>query len=275
MIGIFSLSYLPQNLQAQTAPAVAQPREQLSLDRGRLFHEGEIPFPVITGHQVSYDNAKAGKASGSAAPEYHDSAWQTVDLPHDWAVEQPFDQKANVSQGSHARGMGWYRKYFRLDSADRGKYFELHFDGIATHCTIGVNGVLAARNWCGYTSVYVDITPFARYSSDLNIIAVQVDAVAQEGWWYEGAVPYRHTWLLKQNPVYIQTDGVCANPVRNPHAQWTIPVEVTLDSSEKATAKVEFESTLYYFCCPHDLQQRICDTLEVEMVGAAKSLDYK
>lgn len=236
---------LADDSRPSNAPsAEASLRERLSLDRGWLFHEGDIAFPVIIGHQQSYNNAKAGSSWGAAAPGFDDSSWRQVDLPHDWAVEQPFDQKANISQGYRARGMGWYRKYFRLDPADHGKHIEIQLDGIATHCTIWVNGVLAARNWCGYTSVYIDITPFANFGSDVNTIAVQVDAVAQEGWWYEGAGRYRHAWLVKRNPVHIQTDGVYANPVRNPKGKWSIPVEVALYNSGKTAAAVEVESTL-------------------------------
>jgi beta-galactosidase len=220
------------------------PRERLSLDRGWLFHEGDIPFPVITVHQASYDNAKAGSSWGAAAPVYDDSSWKKVDLPHDWAVEQPFDPKANLSEGYRPRGMGWYRKHFRLDPADHGKHLELQFDGIATHCTIWVNGVLSARSWSGYTSTYIDITPIAKFGNDVNTIAVQVDAVAQEGWWYEGAGIYRHTWLVKRNPVHIETDGVFANPVRDAAGKWSIPIEAQLYSSDNIPANVEVESTL-------------------------------
>jgi beta-galactosidase len=219
-------------------------RERLSLDRGWLFHEGDIPFPVIAGQSASYNNAKAGVAWGAAAPVFDDSSWQTVDLPHDWAVLQPFDQAANPNQGYRARGMGWYRRYFQLDPADHGKSIELQFDGVATHCTIWVNGVIATRNFCGYTSAYLDITPFAKFGSDVNVIAVQVDAVSQEGWWYEGAGIYRHTWLVKRSPVHIATDGIYANPIRNQDGSWTIPVEVTLESSDKASANVKVISTL-------------------------------
>jgi beta-galactosidase len=111
-------------------------RERLSLDRGWLFHEGDIPFPPILGHQMSYNNAKAGSSWGAASPGFDDSTWQPVDLPHDWAVAQPFDQKANISQGYRERGTGWYRKYFRLDPADHGRHLELQLDGIATHAII-------------------------------------------------------------------------------------------------------------------------------------------
>jgi beta-galactosidase len=228
---------------AQSGAEPASAGERLSLDRGWLFHEGDIPFPVITGHQASYDNAKAGSSSGAASPEYDDSSWKNVNLPHDWAVAQPFDPKANEAQGYRARGMGWYRKYFRLDPADRGKYLELQVDACATHCTIWVNGVLSQRNFSGYNSVYLDITPIARFGNDVNIIAIQVDANAMEGWWYEGAGLYRHAWLVKRNPVHIETDGVFANPVRVA-GQWTIPVETTLYSSSEQSADVTVESTL-------------------------------
>jgi beta-galactosidase len=218
--------------------------EVLSLDRGWLFHEGDVPFPVIIGHQMSYNNAKAGSSWGAASPDFDDSSWKQVDLPHDWAVAQPFDPKANISQGYRDRGMGWYRRYFRLNSEDHGKYLEVQLDGVSTHCTVWVNGVLAARNWCGYTSIYIDITPFAKFGKDLNVIAVQVDAVAQEGWWYEGAGLYRHSWLVKRNPVHVITDGVFANPIRNSNGEWNVPVEVTLENSGDDDAPVNVSETL-------------------------------
>ena len=210
------------------AQAASHGRERLSLDRGWLFHEGDVPFAVIKTHEESYQNAKAGSSSGAAAPGYDDSAWKQVNLPHDWAVEQPFDPNAVLSEGYRARGMGWYRRTFKLDPADHGRHLELQFDGIATHATIWVNGVLSARSWSGYTSTYVDITPIAKFGDEVNVIAVQVDAVAQEGWWYEGAGLYRHTWLVKRSPVHIETDGVYANPGRDTAGKWTIPVETEL-----------------------------------------------
>ena len=230
--------------QTTAQPPASGGRERLSLDRGWLFHEGDIPFPVINTHQESYDNAKAGSSSGAASPEYDDASWKQVDLPHDWAVAQPFDPKANIAEGYRARGKGWYRKYFRLDPADHGKHLEIQLDGVATHCTIWVNGVLSVRNWSGYTSIYIDMTPIARYGSDVNTIAVQVDAVPQEGWWYEGAGLYRHAWLVKRSPVHIETDGVFANPVRSAQGTWSIPIEATLESSDRTSAKVQVESTL-------------------------------
>ena len=220
------------------------PRERLSLDQGWRFHLGDVPMPDLKTHGDFYYNAKAGLARGAAAPNYNDSAWRRVDLPHDWMVEQSFDQREGVSIGYRARGVSWYRRQFRLDEADRSKHLELQFDGVATHCTVWFNGTVVARNWCGYTSFYVDITPFAQYGDATNTIAVRVDANDMEGWWYEGAGIYRHTWLVKRDPVHIITDGVFANPVKNKSGKWTLPVEVTLENSGKENAKAEVAVTL-------------------------------
>ena len=204
----------PISAELRAASPEIGSRERISLDEGWRFHRGDIAFPIITGHNDSYNNAKAGTARGAAAMNYADSDWPKVDLPHDWAIFGTVDRKNNLAQGFRARGIGWYRKTIKLDPHDRGKHIELQFDGVATFCTVWVNGTVVHRNWCGYTSFYIDITPLARYGDDGNTIAVRVDADAMEGWWYEGAGIYRHTWLVKRNPVHIATDGVFANPVR-------------------------------------------------------------
>ena len=216
-----------------SCPAQAAGRERLSLDQGWLFHLGEVPAPAVKGHGMSYHNGKANGAWGAAAADFDDSDWRRLDLPHDWAVENPFDQNENASQGYRARGIGWYRRYLQLPESDRGRHIELQFDAIATYSTVWVNGVVVNRNWSGYNARYIDITPYLRYGADVNTIAVRVDAQAQEGWWYEGAGIYRHTWLVKRDALHIATDGLHADPVLK-NGRWTVPVEVTLESSAKA-----------------------------------------
>lgn len=242
---VFSLLFAVISMHMARAQNSASVHQRLSLDYGWRFHLGDIPFPVIKGHDMSYGAAKAGKAWGAAAPEYKDASWRLLDLPHDWASEQPFDSTANLSQGYRQRGIGWYRRSFKLDAADRGKYLELQFDGIATFCTVWVNGTIVHRNWCGYNSFYIDITPNAKYGNDINYIAIRVDAEAQEGWWYEGAGIYRHTWLVKQSPVHLITDGVFAQPVKSKAGAWTIPVQATIENSGKTKAAFDVEATLF------------------------------
>lgn len=239
-LSILAILSLVFAVSAQTTKS-----ECLSLDKGWRFHLGDIAFPEIKGHDISYSNAKAGKAWGAAAPGYDDAGWRMLTLPHDWAVEGGFNADANLSQGYRDRGFGWYRRTFHLAPEDKGKHLELRFDGIATYATIWVNGTILHRNWCGYTSMYIDITPYATYGDNINTIAVRVDANAQEGWWYEGAGMYRHTYLVKRSPVHIITDGVYANPVKKANGSWEIPVEVSLNNSGKTAAKTEVEVSLF------------------------------
>jgi beta-galactosidase len=219
--------------------------ERLSLDNGWRFHLGDIPFPEVKGHRESYANAKAGKTWGAAAPEFDDTMWRELDLPHDWAVEGPFNSEANIAQGYRPRGMGWYRRHFKLPATDRGRHLELQFDGVATHCTVWVNGIVAHRNWCGYTSFQIDITPFAKYGDEANTIAIQVDANAMEGWWYEGAGIYRHAWLVKRNPLHLVTDGVYANPFQEANGAWKLPVEATVTNSGNKSEMIQVEVILF------------------------------
>ena len=214
--------------------------EKLSLDKGWKFFKGDIPFPIVKGHRESYNNAKAAGATAAASANFNDKTWQSITLPHDWAVEGEFDKNENVSQGYRKRGIGWYRRQFKLAATDKGKHLEIQFDGIATHATIWLNGILIHRNFCGYTSMYLDITALAKYGDEVNTLAVRVDADAQEGWWYEGAGIYRHTWLLKRSPLHIATDGVYAQPIKIENT-WKLPVEITLENSATCTTKANIE----------------------------------
>jgi beta-galactosidase len=243
-IGLLLCFAINTQLKAQQLIASSATRECLSLDKGWRFYQGDIPMPVITGHGMSYSAAKAGKAWGAAAPEYDDTEWRLLNLPHDWAVENPYDSTENLSQGYKKRGIGWYRRQFKLDTKDRGKHLEIQFDGIATNATIWFNGTVVHRNWCGYTSFYIDITSMVKYGEELNTLAIRVDAIAQEGWWYEGAGIYRHTWLVKRKPVHIITDGVFAQPIKNTNGTWQLPVEATIENSGNTNATVEVEASL-------------------------------
>lgn len=213
------------------------------LARGWLFHEGDIVPPAPVTHDETYGNAKAGNARGAAAMDHDDSDWADVMLPHDWASAQGFVETANVAQGYRPRGIGWYRRTLRLDPDDRGKRLELQFGAIATAATIWINGSIVARNFSGYNAITIDLTPFARFGDELNVIAIRVDATAMEGWWYEGAGIYRHVWLSKRSPVSIATDGVHCDPRLGSDGRWRVPVTVTLDSiaAEAATATVAID----------------------------------
>jgi len=234
----------PAQSIARPSAISPSPRERLSLDYGWRFIQADLPFPKIDGHEASYDHAKAGNAEGAAAVDYDDSDWATVDLPHDFALAQPVEPTANLSEGYKPRGVGWYRRTFALDAGDRGRHLELQFDGIASFATVWLNGNLVHRNFCGYTGFTIDLTPFAQFGEDLNTLVVRADAKALEGWWYEGAGLYRHVWLTKRDAVHMTTHGVHCDPRRGEDGGWTVPVEAELYNCGAADRAVELRATL-------------------------------
>jgi beta-galactosidase len=145
--------------------------------------------------------------------KFNDSNWRNLNLPHDWAVELPFQNSQNSDIESHGfkpiggqypeNSIGWYRKKFMINKKDLGQRFSLQFDGIFRNANIWVNGFFVGNNFSGYLGTTHDITDFLHYDKE-NIITVRVDATQYEGWFYEGAGIYRHVWLLQNNNVQIQ-----------------------------------------------------------------------
>lgn len=188
--------------------AADTPREHLSLDAGWKFHLGD-DWPGAL--RLDKAGANAGPASDKG---FTDVTWRTVNLPHDWAIELPFDKNADKNHGYRALGpgfeansIGWYRRALELPKADEGKRIWLTFDGVYRDATVWVNGWLVRRHEGGYYPFREDITDVVKFGEH-NTIAVKVDATKFEGWFYEGAGIYRHVWLEKTAPVAIAPDGV-------------------------------------------------------------------
>jgi beta-galactosidase len=187
--------------------AADSPREHLLLDANWKFHLGD-DWP-----NALYLN-KAGANKGPAGEGFDDAAWRTVNLPHDWAVELPFDPAADVGHGFKpvgpgfpATSVGWYRRTLDLPEADSGKRIWLQFDGAFRDTTLYVNGWFVGHYESGYYPFRADITDVVHFGKK-NTIAARVDASRFEGWFYEGAGIYRHVWLDKTEPVAIAGDGI-------------------------------------------------------------------
>jgi beta-galactosidase len=207
------------------------PRQTLRFDADWRFHLGDVPAPLPNTHLAAYMANKAGWARGAARRNFDDSDWRSLNLPHDWSIEGEFRPEHHVDAGFLPRGTGWYRRHFRLDEGDRGRYLAIRFDAVATHCTVFVNGHLLHRNFCGYTPFTVDISDVATFGDELNVVAAYVDATYMEGWWYEGAGIYRHAWLINAAPVHVATDGVFVWPETKTDFIWRLFLDTTVENA--------------------------------------------
>ncbi|KFG89521.1 Glycosyl hydrolases family 2, sugar binding domain protein [Sphingobium herbicidovorans NBRC 16415] len=252
LAGGTGMSLLPAGLFARSAsrPLAADPAgaafapEGASLNVGWRFQKGDIVPPPLKEQSATYVASKAGGARGAAAISYNDSDWRTLDLPHDWAMDQPPQQSQNIAQGYRERGIGWYRRTIALDPSLEGRYLEIQVGAASTNASVWLNGTPVAHNWSGYNSFYIDITSMALFGEKPNILAVRVDAESSEGWWYEGAGLYRDVRLVDRAPVSISTDGVHADPRKGADGTWSVPVSVTAYSIEKAPAAVSVVADL-------------------------------
>jgi beta-galactosidase len=191
-------------------------RERLLMDFGWRFafghqHDAKRDFNHATGY-FSYF-AKTGYGDGAAARDFDDRAWRVLNLPHDWAVEMPYDAKASYSHGFKTVGkdfpetsIGWYRKTFMIPESDLGMRISIDFDGVHRNSVVWVNGFYLGQEHCGYYGFHFDITDYIHYGGE-NVLAVRVDATMEEGWYYEGAGIYRHVWLNKTSPLHVAPYG--------------------------------------------------------------------
>ncbi|WP_460615244.1 beta-galactosidase GalA [Hymenobacter seoulensis] len=199
---------------AQTAGSKS--RERLSLDtqwRFALGHPYDATKDFATGTSYFSYLAKAGYGDGAASAQFDDRAWRELNLPHDWAVELPFDSTAQHSHGYKAIGrnfpttsVGWYRKTFAVPAADLGRRISLEFDGVFRNSKVWINGHYLGTEPSGYSSFRYDLTEYLNYGG-ANVVAVRVDATMPEGWYYEGAGIYRHVWLTKTAPLHVAPNG--------------------------------------------------------------------
>lgn len=159
-----------------------------------------------------------GAHAASIAPDFDDSSWETVQVPHDWAIGEPFDIEGDGNTGKLPwKGQGWYRRSLDLPATSTPKQYYLIFDGVMAFPKIYVNGQLAGEWDYGYNSFHVDITPFVNPGED-NILVVHADTRQHDSRWYPGAGIYRKVQLLITDPVHVAVWGdYVTTPIVKPH----------------------------------------------------------
>ena len=164
-------------------------RKQILLDTDWLFHPGDAPD------------------AGTMA--FDDRAWRRVTLPHDWAVEHPFDVCWASGTGYLPGGTAWYRKHFTLADGDASRRMRLTFQGVYKHARIWINSNYLGEHAYGYTSFSFDISPFIRSGENIISVRVSHDDVADSRW-YTGSGIDRHVFLTVTDPVAFRENGVFA-----------------------------------------------------------------
>ncbi len=195
--------------------AADSPRKVDNLNFGWRFHSGDI--------------------QGAEAVSFDDSRWQTVDVPHDFQISQPWvppakDEKADNSDGASnvksrlssrafkEMGIGWYRKTITPDASMKGRRVLLDFEGIMLVGDVYLNGERIGGTEYGYLGFDTDVSKLLKYGQP-NVIAVKANTQRPENSrWYTGGGLFRDVHLIStdaqqyftRHPLYITTPKVSA-----------------------------------------------------------------
>ncbi len=236
-------------LFATAMAAIGQEIQRLDFDEGWKFHLGHgADARRDFNYGIGNILAKTGDADNTCIKaDFDDRDWAGVQLPHDWAVALPFVRVANEdvdAHGYHAIGglfpensVGWYRKTFTVNRGDSGRRFVLQFDGIFRDSKVWINNIYLGGHFSGYSGSAYDITDFLHYGGK-NTVVVRADAGQYEGWFYEGAGIYRHTWLnIFDNLHLVREGGVFVHTAAD-QSTVTIETKVANNSMLDAHASV-------------------------------------
>jgi beta-galactosidase len=213
-----------------------------------------------------------GDATGAEFPGFDDGGWRTLDVPHDWSVEDlpsrpadgngegsvwgtsvlptrvgPFDTE--LSQGGRdtgwfVGGTGWYRKRFSASAVPADGQVEIVFDGVYMNSDVWLNGNLLGNHPYGYTAFAYDLTPHLRRDGE-NVLAVRVRNEGRNSRWYSGSGIYRHVWLSATGGVRVPLWSVFVTTpeVSKDHA--TVNVAVKLENRGKSAQDVTVRVRLF------------------------------
>ncbi len=205
-----------------------------------LLSSCSTPKPDFSMRDQNFDSDwkfNRGDASGADNPSFDDSKWRSLDLPHDWSIEDvapvvgkkqigPFseDSQGKGATGHVVGGIGWYRKSFVTEPSMEGKKVQILFDGVYMNSEVWINGQSLGVHPYGYTPFYYDLTPLLNPVGKKNTLAVRVNNNGKNSRWYSGSGIYRHVNLIVTDKIYI--------PV------WGISVSTPEVSKEKAIVKL-------------------------------------
>ncbi len=180
---------------------------------------------------------------------FDDGNWETVDLPHDWGISEPFQSGTNAEVGGGmgrlpSHGVAWYRRKLDITAADTAATVLLEVEGAMSYAMVWLNGHLVGGWPYGYASWQLDLTPYLEVGKD-NQLAIRIDNPPLSARWYPGGGLYRSVWLVKTNPTHIAGWGPFVSTPTVNESKATVRVEVPIQNDSEATQEVSIITRIY------------------------------
>lgn len=163
-----------------------------------------------------------GDEEDSYRPEYADSTWRHLSLPHDWSIEGTYSPDLASGTGYLPGGIAWYRKHFNHRASVAPEKTYIYFEGVYNRSDVYVNGHHLGNRPNGYVSFMYDLTPYLKEGD--NVVSVRVDhSRYADSRYYTGSGIYRDVYLVKSPATHI--------------AQWGVGFETESVKGKKAKVK--------------------------------------
>jgi beta-galactosidase len=220
---------LPVHALAADSPrpgeATAGARVTQDFDAGWLFSKGDFAAAML--------------------PAFDDSGWRQLNLPHDWSSEGPFSAEYGSGNGYAPGGIGWYRKHFRLEADQKGKSVAIEFDGVYDWSEVWINGQFAGGRPYGFSSFQFDVTPFVKFGSRDNVVAVRVDhSRFADSRFYTGSGIYRNVRLCLAGQLRIAHEGVAITTPELKDDSAVVRIETTVENASAETKSFSLQSDI-------------------------------
>ncbi|HYW47788.1 MAG TPA: beta-galactosidase GalB [Bryobacteraceae bacterium] len=206
------------------------------------------PIQIGSERRLNFDDGwrfLKGDAPGAEKPGFADSQWTALRLPHDWAIEGPFDSKLNPHTGAlPIFGTGWYRKTFTLPAAAKDRFFSIEFDGAMSNARVWINGEELGGRPYGYIGFAFDLTPHLHFGGQENVLAVRLTPEDRSSRWYPGAGIYRNVWLDVTGPVHVARWGTYVTTPEVTDEKATVTVKTEVRNRNDSEAKIVLQTNL-------------------------------
>ena len=195
-----------------------------------------------------------GDVKGAEAKDFDDSGWRSLNLPHDYSIENDFDTSSEAKSGGGFLdgGTAWYRKTWIVPADMAGKRIRVEFEGVYMDSSIYVNGTLVGNYPYGYSAFSYDITDYvAADGMTENVIAVRVNNEQPSSRWYSGSGIYRDVQLIATENIHVARYGT---KITTPNLEEeytnngavTVQVGTTVVNESDSAAELTIRHTAYY-----------------------------
>ena len=186
-----------------------------------------------------------GETANAESVSLDDSSWRSLDLPHDYQIEMPWNEKANRSRGFKDMATGWYRKTFDADPAWKGRRVLLDFEGIMLHGDAYLNGQRIGCTDYGYLGFEADVTRLLKYDRK-NVLAVHCSTgESKNSRWYTGGGLFRDVNVIVKDSISIARHGIYIQTPQVSETEATVQVQVEVEGIKNKKLDLTIETIIY------------------------------